>query len=388
MGEPTRSLEVVVFDPLNAGYSHAMFNAAIVRALEAVAIVERVHVLVAGSALQSKAFADVLALRKVRVEGALPERLNARGRWHEVKRAVGCYVELFRTLRRRRGTTCIHLASDNVVGPLWLLFDRLVRGGAAHVILHNNAHGVQRSATVRRLWSGVFRSGVRAVVLAKMVYEFYRERYPDIRFDFIPHPSYGGTSGVGAGKGEAAGCGRRFLLLGRHGRSSATVDFLLRFIGACGAAGGGQQISICVERSVGVHVRVTARSAGIVLEMYDWPVGHDDYYGMVRAARFVVFPPEGSQRITASGVHADAISCCVPIIAPAQGVFGENVAESGLALLYGDVEADLGRVVARAMTMSGAEYQRLRSDLVGVRRHSDVIRTAQRLASMFGAVSE
>ena len=125
-----------------------------------------------------------------------------------------------------------------------------------------------------------------------------------------------------------------------------------------------------------------ARWAGIRLQMYDWPVEHDDYYEMVRAARFVVFPPDAGDRISASGVHADAISYCVPIIAPAHGVFRENVPDSGVGLLYEDAESDLGRVVARATGMSPVEYQRLRSDVDAVRRRCDVIRTAERLMHM------
>ena len=386
MGNWQGSVRVLAFDPVNVGYSHAMFNAAVVRALDAVSIVGRVEVLLAGSSLESKALADVLALGKVRVEATLPERRNPTGRVREAQRAVGCHIHLCRALWRKRDMACIHLASDNLIGPVCLLIDRLVRSGEAMVILHNNAHGIQRSKAVRRLWGGVFRSGVKAVVLAQTVYDFYRERYPDVEFEFLRHPSYGDASGLTEGRQSPRG-GRRFLLLGRHGRSAGTVEFLRRFIEACAAVGSGEQVTICVERSVGRQVEPVAGKAGIVLEMYDWPVGHDEYYGMVRAAHFVVFPPEGSERITASGVQADALSCCVPIIAPAQGVFRENVAESGLPLLYRDAAADLRRVVARATTLSRAEHERLRSDLDEIRRDCDVIRTAQRLASLVGAAS-
>ena len=387
-GKCHRSVQIVVFDPVNVGYSHAMFNAAMVRALDAVTIVGGVDLLIAASSLQSRAFGNVLALRKVRVEGALPERSKTSGRVREAKRALGCYIQLWRSLGRKRDAVCILLASDNLVGPVWLLFYRWLRGGGAHVILHNNAHGIQKSAAVRRLWRRVFRSGVRAIVLAKTVEEFYRAHYPEVPFNFMPHPSYEGASGVREREQEAEDHGCRFLFLGRHGRSSTTVDFLGRFIETCAEVGAARRISICVEQSVGVHFEVIARSAGIGMELYDWPVGHDEYYRMVRAAHFVVFPPEGSKRITASGVQADAISCRVPIIGPAQGVFRENVAESGLSFLYEDVAADLERVVSRATTMSRTEYERLRSDLVQIRRDGDVIRTAQRLANLVGTVSE
>ena len=99
-------------------------------------------------------------------------------------------------------------------------------------------------------------------------------------------------------------------------------------------------------------------------------------------ARFVVFPPEAGDRISASGVHADAISCCVPIIAPVHGVFRENVPDSGASLLYEKGESDLGRVVARATGMSPAEYRRLRSDVAAVRSRCDVTRTADRITHM------
>ena len=173
---------------MNVGYSHAMFNAAIVRALDAASIVERVHVLVAKSALESKPFGGVAALPKVKVREALPEGSNGRGRWGQIKRSVGCHAQMFRAVRWRRSVVSVHLAADNFIAPLWLLFDRLVRGGCAYVILHNNAHGVRASRAIRLLWGGVFRAGVRPVVLAKSVYDFYYRLYPNTPFNLRSTP--------------------------------------------------------------------------------------------------------------------------------------------------------------------------------------------------------
>ena len=384
--EGGQRIEVVAVDPVSVGYSHGMFNAAIVRALDAASIVERVHVLVAKSALESKPFGGVAALPKVKVREALPEGSNGRGRWGQIKRSLGCHAQMFRAVRWRRSVVSVHLAADNLIAPLWLVFDRLVRGGCAYVILHNNAHGVRASRVIRLLWGGVFRAGVRPVVLAKSVYEFYYRLYPKTRFNLVPHPSYDDATGPTAGDGELRESGQQFLFLGRHGRSSITVDFLGRFISACSVACHGNPMTVVAERSVASEVTEIARCAGIRLQMYDWPVEHDDYYRMVRAARFVVFPPDASDRISASGVHADATSYCVPIIAPTRGVFRENVPDSGAGLLYDDVESDLDRAVARAARMSSAAYQRLRSDVADVRRRCDVIRTAERLTHLLMAV--
>ena len=371
--EGGQRIEVVAVDPVNVGYSHAMFNAAIVRALDAATVVERLHVLVAKSALESKPFGGVAALPKVKVREALPDRSHGRGRWGQIKRSVGCHAQMFRAVRWRRSVVSVHLAADNLIAPLWLVFDRLVRGGCAYVILHNNAHGVRASRAIRLLWGGVFRAGVRPVVLAKSVYDFYYRLYPKTRFNLVPHPSYDDATGPTAGDRELRESDQRFLFLGRHGRSSITVDFLGRFISACSVACNGNRMTVVAERSVASEVTEIARCAGIRLQMYDWPVEHDDYYGMVRAARFVVFPPDASDRISASGVHADATSYCVPIIAPTRGVFRENVPDSGAGLLYDDVDSDLDRAVARAARMSSAAYQRLRSDVADVRRRCDVI---------------
>ena len=359
-----------------------MFNAAVLRALDAASIVQRIDVLVANSALESRPFDEVRTLRKVRVPRALGELPLRRGRWRKMKRTVGCYVQMARSVRWSRSVVSMHLASDNLIGPLWLLLDRLIRGRRAYVILHNNAQSVRASTAIRLLWGGVFRVGVQPVVLAKSVYAFYTQLYPRIRFNLIPHPSYDDANGRDPENREMENPEQRFLFLGRHGMSSTTVGFLRRFISACSAVCDRNPVTIVTERSVASEVGRIARWAGIRLQMYDWPVEHDDYYGMVRAARFVVFPPDAGDRISASGVHADAISYCVPIIAPAHGVFRENVPDSGVGLLYEDAESDLGRVVARATGMSPVEYQMLRSDVDAVRRRCDVIRTAKRLMHM------
>ena len=362
-----------------------MFNAAIVRALDAASVVEGVHVIVAKSALESKPFAGVAGLPKVKVREALPERSQGRGRWGQIRRFVGCHAQVCRAVRGSRSVVSVHLAADNLIAPLWLLWDGLVRGGCSYVILHNNAHGVRASRVIRLLWSGVFRAGVRPVVLAKSVCEFYDRVYPNTRFNLLPHPSYEDRTEPISRNAELRERDQRFLFLGRHGRSSTTMDFLGRFISACSAVRDGNPMTVVAERSAAAGVTEIARAAGIRLQMYDWPAEHDDYYRMVRAARFVVFPPNASDRISASGVHADATSYCVPIIAPAQGVFGENVPDSGAELLYEDVESDLNRVVARAAGMSSVDYQTLRSDVAQVRRECDVIRTAERLTYLLMA---
>ncbi|MCY4372825.1 MAG: hypothetical protein OXC31_03560 [Spirochaetaceae bacterium] len=357
-----------------------MFNAAVLRALDGGSIVERVHVLVAKSALESRPFEQVGSLGKVTVARALAERPLRQGRWREMRRTVGCYVQLDRIVRSSRSIVCIHLASDNLIGPLWLLLDRLVRGTRSYVILHNNAHGVKKSAAIRLLWGTVFRAGVRPVVLARTVYAFYTDVYPNVRFNFIPHPSYDDASGW-QGDREMESDDQAFLFLGRHGMSS-TTGFLREFIWACSAVRDGNPVTIMTERSMASQVTKIARSAGIQLRMYDWPLEHEDYYEMVRAARFVVFPPNAADRVSASGVHFDAISYCVPIIGPSQGVFRENVPDSGLSLLYEDAHLDLGRAVRRAVGMSPLEYGKLRSDVAEIRSRGDVTRTAQRFTHM------
>ena len=375
-------LEVVAFDPVDVGYSHAMFNAAVLQALDAASMVERIHVVVAKSALESRPFDEVRRLDKVRVAGSLGELPLSRGRWREMKRRLGCYFQMARNVRWSRSVVCMYLASDNLIGPMFLLLDKLVRGRRAYVILHSNAQSVRKSLAIRLLWGGVFRVGVQPIVLAKWVYSFYTQVYPRIRFHLIPHPSYVDATGRDAESRVVQNPDQRFLFIGIHGMASTTVGFLRRFISECSAVCGGRRVTIVTERSVAVQVERNAYWAGIGLQMYDWPLEHDDYYGMVRAARFVVFPPEAGDRICASGVHADAISYCVPIIAPIRGVFRENVPDSGANLLYENVQSDLGRVVARATGMSPADYRTLRSDVAAVRSQCDVARTAERITHM------
>ena len=183
-------IEVVAFDPVDVGYWHAMFNAAVLQALDAASMVERIHVVVAKSALESRPFDEVRRLDKVRVAGSLRELPLSRGRWRELKRRLGCYFQMARSVRWSRSVVCMYLASDNLIGPLFLLLDRLVRGRRAYVILHSNAQSVRKSLAIRLLWGAVFRVGVQPIVLARWVYSFYTQVYPRIRFHLIPHPSY------------------------------------------------------------------------------------------------------------------------------------------------------------------------------------------------------
>ena len=384
-------LNVVAFDPISVGYTHTMFNSAIVRALARIDTIESVHLLLAESTLQSKPFSDVLKRPKVHVQAGLPDQVRRSGRWRQIRRTLSCYVQMsqmFRTVQHCRSIVCVHMACDNLVGPLWLMFDRLVRRGPTYVILHNNGQSASASALIRLLWRGVFYFGVQPLVLARIVYEFFKTRYPKTGFILIPHPSYSGEDGVVSFNLETRKTDCEFLFLGRHGQSPRTVAFLQRFISACALVSADVNgISITIDRSVALQLGMI-RCAGIRLHMYDAPVEHDKYYGMLRAAKFVVFPPDASSRISASGVHADAISYCVPVIAPARGVFQDSVPSAGLGLLYNDEDSHLRTVIARATGMSKEDYDRLQRELTTIRDYCDVVRTAERFEGIFAAVRQ
>ena len=133
-------------------------------------------------------------------------------------------------------------------------------------------------------------------------------------FNLVGYPSYHDLIGSEGGLKELPESNQKFVFLGRHGRTTTRTDFLSRFMSTCSAAQKYQSITVVVERSLATQVADTARCTGVVLQMYDSLIGHDDYYRIVRDARFVVFSPEASDRLTASGVHADATTYCVPII--------------------------------------------------------------------------
>ena len=79
-------------------------------------------------------------------------------------------------------------------------------------------------------------------------------------------------------------------------------------------------------------------------------------------SKFLIIPPQSASRITASGVHIDAISAGIPVIAPELGTFAENVSILGKSLLYN--KENLTEVFKRALLMTNIDYQNLCNELV------------------------
>ena len=220
-------IEVVAVDPVSVGYSHAMFNAAIVRALDAASIVERVHVLVAKSALESKAFGGVAALPKVKVREALPEGSNGRGRSGQIKRIRG----LPRADVSRGALEAIGCQRAPGGGQ----FDRpavvAVRQARARWMrIRNIAQQRPRGQSVAgdQIAVGPACSGP---VCGR---SFWRNRYTISTAGCIPTPGSTSfhtrhtTTGPRPSEGdrEPRNFDQQFLFLGRHGRSATTVEFL------------------------------------------------------------------------------------------------------------------------------------------------------------------
>ena len=83
----------------------------------------------------------------------------------------------------------------------------------------------------------------------------------------------------------------------------------------------------------------------------------DEYWRLLLKSKFLIIPPQSASRITASGVHIDAISAGVPVIAPESGTFAENVPNLGKVLLYN--KDNLKEVFRRALLMTKIDYKNL-----------------------------
>ena len=78
---------------------------------------------------------------------------------------------------------------------------------------------------------------------------------------------------------------------------------------------------------------------------------------MILTSRFLIIPPQAAQRITASGVHLDAITAGTPIIAPLEGTFTENVPLDGKKFLYN--LKNVNSVLENALQMKKDDYNKL-----------------------------
>jgi len=98
-------------------------------------------------------------------------------------------------------------------------------------------------------------------------------------------------------------------------------------------------------------------------------------------SKFILIPPQASNRITASGVHIDAITAHKPVLAPINGTFRENVPVSSQDLLYNSYNLD--QCIEKALSLSPEEYLKISNDILELSKKYSLNQTIKNIDYLF-----
>ena len=317
----------IVINPLSVGFSHAVFDAVLLKAIDEGLgnrltginfLGEKQHVIEIKNILGS--WASNITFTSFRKYG--------RGRPAKTLLCARVFHQLNKTKSLNRQVLPIIAAADNTLTPLYLRQHRLktpVNNMPPVIISHNNMQSIAYKKAKRRRWQkAVEKSRAKFMVLENELFEHARSILGLDKVFKLDHPTYGHIRAF-----ERARQLRQqqpflydFLMIGRHGRTKACVEEVLQ---AAEQVVGKSSInnddrSICIAFT-GPEMGLLSSDERVQLfSLGEYP-DFNKYLAALARSRFVVFPSTAGTRMTASGTLADALSLGTPVIAPAQGGF-------------------------------------------------------------------
>lgn len=370
-------MRLLVCDPVTVGCFHSSFNATFMEAIGTCDSVDSVSVLLEKGQLSVPAIRGALARIRVEVPGELPQAIEGKNRFAGLVRSLSCCWKVFRATRETRPDVVLFLAADNVFMPFLLRILQWRTWGPAYsfVVLHNNIENIKDSHLKRLLWRFGLRGNVCGIALASKVQSVAKQFFPSSDIRMIPHPTFQHVCLRNVLPMERQ-VRSDFLFLGRHSNALQDDTFTASFLRACSRSARGHVVTVAMEKnSVPSSTYANVNCVG-----YEFPMSDAEYWNGLRGARYVVIPPQAAHRLTASGVHADASSVGVPVVAPRGGAFDEHVPASCAGLVYKN--RDIAAAVKHALSATGEEYKTMSRDVLTEVEHRSLECTRERLKEL------
>jgi len=222
------------------------------------------------------------------------------------------------------------------------------------VVLHNNLGGIECSSLKRSIWTLALKRS-HGVLLSKYLGERSKVLLGD-NIHVVEHPTYQHLSKSESFNQKLKCYKYDFLILGRHSESFGENKFTDDFLLACS-----KFMKKSINIAIGSNSGNLKKFNGINISIYDFPINAEEYHRLIETSKFIILPPEAGKRLTASGVHLDAITASIPVIAPKSGVFYENVPASCHKLLYEN--SDIQTSIASALELDDKGFDALVKDI-------------------------
>ena len=358
-------MNTLVIDPVNTGNSHAAFNSSFIRAMAMCNEIESITLLIDRKQYNHSHFCYI----KDNLNNVIPilnnnffsryKPINAFLSWSN---AFLYYLKLIRFLHLNRIDILLFLAADNTFSPFLinLISSYLTkRRISLYIVFHNNLENLKNSPKKSIRWkNALVNKNVNVILLSRFLIKEAIKTFPDNNMIVIPHPTYAhlhAKPDLALNKKEKVD----FLFLGRHSIKADLTGFLDYFILLCKKI----ELSENVEIKIRLLVRNDLRTINECdnIEVLVNP-STEHYFNSIISAKFGVFPPESSDRLSASGVIADLQTFGIPIIAPMEGPFKENYSFANYPFLYNDL-SELPSLIQAAMMLSNSKYLQIHNEI-------------------------
>ncbi|MEH6347745.1 MAG: hypothetical protein V7785_21805 [Bermanella sp.] len=346
-------MSLLIVDPINSGCWHSYFNRTFIEAFSNCENVSNVHVLLEKSQYNESVIKCFVDSSKVWTAEYI--KSNIRGGVGGSLTIVRALYSSFRLINASEINTLVILASDNLLVPAFMFFmKKLNKNINIIVVLHNNLGGVEASLLKKSIWRMALKNS-HGILLAQYLGDRAR-KYLGKNVHVVDHPTYENVISSNTLNVKTTPYKYDFLILGRHSESFGDNDFTVGFLSTCS-----RLMKKDVNIAIGSNSGNLGSYNGINISQYSFPIGADEYTTLLEQAKYIILPPEAGLRLTASGVHLDAITASVPVIAPSLGVFYENVPVSCRKLLYEG--CNLKDALRFALELEDSGYRDLKADI-------------------------
>lgn len=381
------TMKITVFDPINIGLSHASFNYTTIRSLLNAKHIESVDIILSKSQLKQNLFLKIQDDAKVksiirinRSKKALSNSSEKDGKIRYLREFILSYIELIKNIKKNKPEAIYILALDNLYSLLFLFFLKRFCKVKIFIFLHNNIENCKHSRLKLVVWAKLLKKNIHGIVLSEFVYRRARELFKkNINLNLLPHPNYSHI--VGKIKKEFDKIEIDFLVLGRHSNFFCEDNFGSKVLEQINKVKPNKTYTLLIKKGC----LNTSLPKNIIVHEYDFPISYFQYWEFLKKSKFLIIPPKSQTRITASGVHLDSITAGIPVIAPEQGAFAENVSEQGACLLYN--ETNIQDVFAHALQMSINEYKTINKEIEEMSDYLSLRMNVKRLEQLLKTTS-
>ena len=302
-------MRTLIFDPTSINISHLSFNITIIRSILGIPKVNTVKVLLSDTQTKNKIFDEIKSNDKTEFEDSLANSKLNKNKFTFFLFTITSYFKLLFSLINYKPDTLFVLSSDNLYAPILLRIIRNLFKLDIYIFLHNNIENSMSSSLKKTIWSSLLIKRTHGIVLSEFVLNNSINLFSNsLNIHLLPHPSYAHLVNDIELQNDKTKID--FLLLGRHSEYFYENDFANKFFNKFLEIGDKSKIKIALRKS---KLNVFKNEKIEFIE-YEYPITDQEYWDLLKRTKFLIIPPQSKTRITASGVHIDAITMGVPVL--------------------------------------------------------------------------